>query len=478
MRMSVGGEVDDDDGVELDGPLRLIGPRDRDRRVGLTLAQPAAGDNLFICAYPRRMTPRLVEREHLPYPVVLAAAWSACLLLIAAGAWLLGQALGRVSVILAPLAIAVLLAAMLRPLVDRIPERVPRAMAALVVVVGLLLTVIGALAAVTTQLATGTPRMREQLASGTDAALRWLEEGPLHLTADRLEAAVAQSRTWLTEHSDAVAAGAVQFGHTAVDAVAGLLICLVSLFFFLYHGEKLWEFFVRWLPRASRRHVDTAFRGGWGSLGAYTRTQLTVAVINAVGVGIGALVLRVPFVIPIVVVVFLASFVPIVGTLVAGMVPTVLALVERGPAIAVAMLAIVVVVHQLESHVLQPVLMGHAVALHPLAVILVVTAGTYLFGIVGALFAVPVTAMANTVVRHLAGGSGPPGETSDGAPDAVPGGVPGLVPDRQDVAGPDNPHNLDDDDNDAAPAAHRAGPAATRGPASGRGPADPAGGES
>lgn len=404
------------------------------------------------------MTSRLVKREHLPYPVMLAAAWSACLLLIAAGAWLLGQAVGRLSVIIAPLAIAVLLAAMLRPLVDRVPARVPRAVAALVVVIGVLALVIGALAAVTAQLATGMPHMRDKLATGTDAVLRWLEEGPLTLTADRLEEAVAQSRTWLESHSDAVAAGAVQFGHTAVDAVAGLLICLVSLFFFLYQGEKLWEFFLRWLPRASREHVDTAFRHGWGSLGAYTRTQLTVAAINAAGVGIGALVLRVPFVIPIVVVAFLASFVPIVGTLVAGVVPTALALVERGPAIAIAMLAIVVVVHQLESHVLQPILMGNAVALHPLAVILVVTAGTYLFGIVGALFAVPVTAMANTVVRYLADRDAPPG---DG---------PGLLPDRDEVSGPDQPDDQIDDDE----AAHTA-PGA--GPATGPGPAEPAGSE-
>lgn len=377
-----------------------------------------------------------ITRAHLPYPVVLAAAWSACLLLIAGGGWILGQAVGRLSVIIAPIAIAVLLAAMLRPVVDRIPARVPRAGAALVVVVGVLALVLGALAAVTTQLATGVPGMREKLSSGTDTALRWLEDSPLHLTADRLQEAVVQARTWVEANSEAVAAGAVQFGHSAVDAVAGLIICLVSLFFFLYHGEKLWEFFVRWFPRVSRGHIDRAFRHGWGSLGAYTRTQLTVAAINAAGVGIGALVLRVPFVIPIVVVVFLASFVPIIGTLVAGVIPTVLALVDRGPVIAIAMLAIVVVVHQLESHVLQPILMGHAVALHPLAVIVVVTAGTYLFGIVGALFAVPVTAMANTVVRYLAGR-----DDGAGGDDGANRG-PGLVPGRDEVSGPDSEGRL------------------------------------
>ncbi|EYT64694.1 hypothetical protein H483_0103460 [Dietzia sp. UCD-THP] len=396
----------------------------------------------------------VIPRSHLPYPVVLAAAWAACLLLIAGGGWILGQAIGRLAIILAPLAIAVLLAAMLRPLVDRVPRQVPRALASLVVVLGVLALVIGALAVVTAQLATGVPEMREKIGSGVDTALQWLEEGPLHLTADRLQEAVTQVRSWIESHSEAVAAGAVQFGHTAVDAVAGMLICLVALFFFLYQGETLWRFFVRWFPRAGRLRVDRALRQGWISLGAYTRTQLTVAAINATGVGLGALVLRVPFVIPIVVVVFLASFVPIVGTLVAGLIPTVLALVDRGPVIAIAMLAIVLVVHQVESHLLQPVLMGHAVALHPLAVIVVVAAGTYQFGIVGALFAVPVTAMANTVVRYLAGGNGdePDGDDPGGPP--VDG--PGPVPDRASVSGPDDG---DDDGVDAQAAASDGGPA-------------------
>lgn len=376
-----------------------------------------------------------IARDHLPYPVRLAAAWSVCLLLIAAGAWLIGEGIAKLVLIVGPVAVAVLLAAMLRPLVDRIPDRIPRVLAAVVVVIGVLAAVITAFVLVASQLASGFPRMRAQISSGTDTALRWLEDGPLHLTADRLQEGVQQARGWLTHHSDLLASGVVHVGHTAVDTVASTLICLVTLFFFLYQGEKMWMFFVRWMPAASREHFDTAFRQGWTSLGAYTRTQLAVAAINATGVGIGALVLRVPFVIPIVVVVFFASFVPIVGTLVGGMVPTVLALVDRGVGIALIMLAIVVAVHLTESHVLQPLMMGHAVALHPLAVILVVAGGTYLFGVIGALFAVPVTAMANSIVRYLA--------NKDSGQ--------GLLPSLGDLHGPDHPHQHGhghDDEND------------------------------
>ena len=128
--------------------------------------------------------PTRIARDHLPYPVRLAAAWSVCLLLIAAGVWLVGKGIGQLSLIVGPVAIAVLLAAMLRPMVDRIPERVPRVLAAVVVVVGVIAAVLAALVLVASQLATGIPKMRDQIASGTYAAIRWLEEGPLHLTAE------------------------------------------------------------------------------------------------------------------------------------------------------------------------------------------------------------------------------------------------------------------------------------------------------
>ncbi len=381
-------------------------------------------------------TPVRIARDHLPYPVRLAAGWSVCLLLIAAGVWLIGQGVSKLALVVGPVAVAILLAAMLRPLVDRIPDRVPRLLAAVVVVVGVIAAVMAAVALVASQLASGIPTMRNQIAAGIDRGIDWLEEGPLHITADRLQAAVDQARSWLTHHSDLLASGAVQVGHTAVESVASILLCLVSLLFFLYQGEKMWEFFVRWVPAAGRAHFDTAFRHGWNSLGAYTRTQLAVAAINAVGVGLGALVLRVPFVIPIVVVVFFTSFVPIVGTLIGGMIPVVLALVDRGVGIALIMLLIIVAVHLTESHVLQPLLMGHAVALHPLAVILVVAAGTYLFGIVGALFAVPLTAMVNSIVRYLV--------NRDTGP--------GILPSLGDLEGPDHPHEHEHEhEDDAAP---------------------------
>lgn len=319
------------------------------------------------------------------------------------GGWLVVQAVGSLAVVVAPLAVAVLLAAMLRPLVDKIAVVLPRSLAALGVILLVIAVVVGGLSLVTTQVASGLPEMRDRLHAGADSVLAWLSTGPLHLTADRLQAGLDQARSVVSTHSTELTTGALAAGQTALDAVAGTLICLIALFFFLYHGEMLWAFFVRWLPAAGRHDIDRAFREGWSSLGAYTRMQLVVAAINATGIGIGAAVLGVPFLVPIVVIVFLGSFIPIIGALLSGLVPALIALVDKGPWVALAMIVVVVVVHQIESHVLQPFLMGHAVALHPLAVIVVVTSGTYLLGIGGALFAVPVAAMVNAMVRYLAG---------------------------------------------------------------------------
>jgi predicted PurR-regulated permease PerM len=139
------------------------------------------------------------------------------------------------------------------------------------------------------------------------------------------------------------------------------------------------------------------------SLGHYARTQVLVAGVDAVGIGLGALFLRLPFVLPLTVLVFLSSFVPIVGAIFSGAVVVLVALVAKGPVAALVMLGVVLAVQQIETHVLQPFLMGRAVALHPLAVIAAVAAGSFLLGIVGALFAVPVLAFTNSVVRYYAG---------------------------------------------------------------------------
>ena len=177
---------------------------------------------------------------------------------------------------------------------------------------------------------------------------------------------------------------------------------LFSTYFFLADGDRIWAWFVRLSPRAARARVDSSGRVAWISLTQFVRATVIVAITDAVGVMIAASILQVQFVLAIGVLVFLGAFVPIVGAFVAGTVAVLVALVDHGIVVALLMLGAVVLVQQIESHVLQPFLMGRFVSIHPLGVIVAIAAGILLAGIPGALVAVPFAAAANAVVQHLA----------------------------------------------------------------------------
>ncbi len=340
----------------------------------------------------------------VPYPVRVAGAWSWRIIVIAAAGALIFTALSKASNILIPLAVAVLLTSLLTPLVNAIHRAgLMRALAALSGVLALIVAVVGMITIASTQVASGWSDMVASLSQGLDSIQRWLEQGPFNVTGEQLSQLLETARQAVASNQSAITSGALAVGASAVDFLAGTLIALIATFFFLLEGRRIWIFFVGMLPIAARVPVFESSRRGWRSVGQYARTQVIVAGVDAIGIGIGALALGLPFVVPIILVVFVASFVPIVGAFVSGALAVLIAFVVKGPVTALIMLAVVLAVQQIESHVLQPFLMGHAVALHPLAVIVAVGVGTYLYGIVGALFAVPLLATLNSTVRYLVG---------------------------------------------------------------------------
>jgi predicted PurR-regulated permease PerM len=185
--------------------------------------------------------------------------------------------------------------------------------------------------------------------------------------------------------------------------LVGALIALFCTFFFLHDPRGIWGWVVGLLPMSARERVNQAGRRGAVTLAAYTRTQILVAAVDAVGIGIGAVFFVPSLALPISILVFVGSFVPVVGAIVTGAIAVVVVLVSNGWVAALIMLGVVLLVQQIESHALQPFLMGQAVSLHPVAVILAVAAGSYAAGIVGALFAVPLAAVLNTVILYLNG---------------------------------------------------------------------------
>jgi predicted PurR-regulated permease PerM len=227
-------------------------------------------------------------------------------------------------------------------------------------------------------------------------------DGPLHLTAAQIDKYLQEATAALQNNSSSILSGALSFGSTAGHFAAGLILALFVTIFFLLEGDRIWAFLVRLLPRKARAATFGAGRKGWASMVSYARIQMFVAFVDAVGIGVGAAIIGVPLALPLGVLVFLGSFIPIVGALVTGAVAVLLALVANGWVNALVMLGIVLLVQQLESHILQPLVMGKAVALHPVAVILSVAAGSYLAGIPGALFSVPILAVANSAIRYIA----------------------------------------------------------------------------
>jgi predicted PurR-regulated permease PerM len=366
------------------------------------LSAPPAGAAVPAPAREAR-SGRKLEEEDIPYGVRIAAewAWRLGLILLLTGAliWLLS----KITFLIIPVMVAALLAGLLSPVTHWLRKhRVPNGAAVAITVLGFIGVVAGALALVGRQLTAGFSELWGQALTGVQQVQAWLGEGPLHLTAADIDTYVKEASDALQKNSSSIVSGALNFGSTAGHFAAGLLIALFVTVFFLLEGQRIWRFLVRLMPRRARPAIDGAGRRGWRSMVSYTRIQMLVAFVDALGIGVGAAVIGVPLALPLGVLVFIGSFIPVVGALVTGVIAVLLALVANGLVNALIMLGIVLLVQQLESHILQPLIMGRAVSLHPVAVILSVAAGSYLAGIPGALFSVPMLAVANSAVRYIA----------------------------------------------------------------------------
>ncbi|HJW00295.1 MAG TPA: AI-2E family transporter [Arthrobacter sp.] len=429
--------------------------------------RPAGGTAGRADAVPplRVLADRELDRD-IPYGVRIAAswAWRLGLILLVGGAliWLLS----RISFLIIPVMVAALLAGLLSPIVGWLRNRrVPNGAAVAITVLGFLGLIAGSLALVGRQLVAGFSELWSEALAGIQQIQGWLADGPLHLSAAQIDQYLQEGTAALQNNSSSILSGALSFGSTAGHFAAGLILALFVLIFFLLEGDRIWAFLVRLLPRKARAATFGAGRKGWASMVSYARIQMFVAFVDAVGIGVGAAIIGVPLALPLGVLVFMGSFIPIVGALVTGAVAVLLALVANGWVNALIMLGIVLLVQQLESHILQPLVMGKAVALHPVAVILAVAAGSYLAGIPGALFSVPILAVANSAIRYIAGRTweheqvlatpGGPVTVGSGEGDTIKNvGLPGRKPrSGKEAAASTNAHNPEAQAGTAGPGA-------------------------
>lgn len=328
-----------------------------------------------------------------------AAEWSWRLLLIGVAVYVVGRVLGHFTEVVIPLAVAILLTALLAAPTRAMARHIPRGAAVGITVVGTLAAIIGALTIVGTQFSSGFDDIVNQVSQGITQIRSWVNQ-TFGITDTQFSHWFDSLRSSL-QSSGSLTSTATQAGVTATHFVAGLFITLFSLFFFLYDGEGIWAWVVRLFPRGSRDRIDSSGEVAWKQLQSFTHATVLVAAVDAIGIALGAAILKVPFVIAIGLLVFIGAFVPVVGATVSGSVAVLLALVAHGPLVALIMLGVIILVQQIEAHLLQPFLLGRAVRVHPLAVILALAIGVIVAGIFGALVAVPFAACLNAVGHHL-----------------------------------------------------------------------------
>ncbi|GAA1116493.1 AI-2E family transporter [Citricoccus alkalitolerans] len=336
----------------------------------------------------------------VPYGLTVAAAWSWRVLLVlamaGAGIWLLSH----ISLLVIPLIVAALLSTLLSPIHQRLVAwGIPRGLSVTGIILGFIVLVLGLLTLVGQQLAVGFTDMRDQIVVGVQGIVAWLES--FGVTTDQWNDIFSDLGEAVRANSQTILSGALGFGSTAGNIAAGTVLAVFALIFFLYDGKRIWRFCLNFVPARHRNAIDGAGDAGWTSLGSYVRVQIFVAFVDALGIGLGALILGVPLALPLGVLVFFGSFIPLVGAFLTGAVAVTLALVANGGVNALIMLGVVLLVQQIEGNVLQPLVMGRAVSLHPLAVFLAVAGGTAVMGLVGAIFAVPLMAFLNATIKYF-----------------------------------------------------------------------------
>jgi predicted PurR-regulated permease PerM len=366
-------------------------------------AEPDPGVDLqdlqdHVTVVPARPDPA----QAVPWGVRVAAEAGWRVLVLAGTVWVLMQVISAVRLVVLAFVAALLITALLQPTVARLRRYgLPRGPAtALTAVSGfVVMGLIGWF--VSWQVMENIDTLSSQIQDGIDQLRNWLLNSPFHVTDKQINQIAKNLRDAIGANTDQITSAGLQGVTVVVEALTGILLTVFSTLFLLYDGRRIWEWTLKRVPAAARPGVAGAGPRAWRTLTAYVRGTVIVALIDAIFIGLGIYFLNVPMAVPLAVFIFLFAFIPLVGAVVSGALAVVVALVTQGVFTAVMVLVVVLAVQQIEGHVLQPFILGRAVRVHPLAVVLSVAAGGLVAGIGGAVVAVPLVAVANTVVGYL-----------------------------------------------------------------------------
>jgi putative heme transporter len=338
------------------------------------------------------------------------------LLHVGRGAWalvgvavvlaILGYVASALTIVIVPVVLALFPATLLAPVADRLRRfGLPSAVAALLSLLLGLVVFFGVLAGAIALVVAQLPELLESAAEGIGQIEAWLEDDPLGIGVEGFGDLLAFAQEQLGEAGD-LAGQASTAAVLAFEVVAGLLLLFVVLFFYLKDGRRLRDAIVTTVPERRQPLVRESLDRSWTTLSGYVQGQLLVALVDAVAIGIGLLVLGVPLALPLAILVLFGGLFPIVGAVATGALAVLVALADGGLTTALIVLAIVVAVQQLEGNVLEPLILGRTIHLHPLVVVTSITAGAAVLGILGAFLAVPVAAIVARVVDLLRGRTG------------------------------------------------------------------------
>ncbi|MFH8794365.1 AI-2E family transporter [Streptomyces sp. NPDC017941] len=340
--------------------------------------------------------------DAVPWGMRVAAEAGWRLLVLAGTVWVLMKVISAVQLVVFAFVASLLITALLQPTVARLKRLgLPQGLATVATAV-LGFVIMGLVGwFVVWQVMENVDTLSSQVQDGIEDLRKWLLNSPFHVTEDQINDIAKSLREAVGANSEEITSAGLEGVTVIMEALTGILLAMFSTLFLLYDGPRIWKWFLKLVPKAARPGVAGAGPRAWRTLTAYVRGTVIVALIDAVFIGVGIYFLGVPMAVPLAVFIFLFAFIPLVGAVVSGALAVVVALVTHGVFTALMTLLVVLAVQQIEGHILQPFILGRAVSVHPLAVVLSVAAGGMVAGIGGAVVAVPLVAVTNTVVGYL-----------------------------------------------------------------------------
>lgn len=332
-----------------------------------------------------------------------AAGWALRFIVFVIAAWILWQGLAVIWAGLLPILLALLVCTVLWPVTKFLRDhKWPPALAAITTILGFFVVIGGIFTAIAPSVASQSQQVYDRAYEGVQSLLDQLQNGPLNLDLGRVDEFVNDATQWVQEQSSSIASGVFTGFSAATTVVVTIVVMFVLTFFFLKDGVKFFPWLRKYTGDNAGWHLTEVLTRSWNTLAGFIRTQALVSLVDAILIGIGLVVLQVPLALALAVITFFGGFIPIIGAFTAGALAVIVALVTNGPTNALLVLGLIILVQQIEGNILQPFLQGKAMQLHAAIVLLSVTVGSTLFGIMGAFLAVPVAAVFAVWFRYHA----------------------------------------------------------------------------